>query len=323
MKLNCKVIQDLLPLYVDKICSDESRELVDEHLEQCNNCSVLLQKMISTEIESDLKSETEDVIRNQANFFKRKSAVVGTVISGIFMIPVLVCLIVNLATGAALDWFFIVLASLINAASLIIIPLMMPEHKLFWTFSTFTLSLLLLLGVICIYIGGDWFFLVSSSVLFGFSVCFLPFVVCAEPLKGLLGRQKGLTVITAITVLYILMMYSIGLYVDSYGYWQLSVAISTPFLVLLWILFVLFRYLRINGLTKAGICTIIVGIFEFITDKLISIWIGIERPMPVFRPLIWNAHTVDGNSKWLLLITCTFVGIVLLIAGIAKSRVRT
>jgi len=28
----CEVIQDLLPLYIDNICSDESRRMVTEHL---------------------------------------------------------------------------------------------------------------------------------------------------------------------------------------------------------------------------------------------------------------------------------------------------
>lgn len=35
---NCNIIQDLLPLYLDNACSAESRELVEEHLEQCAAC---------------------------------------------------------------------------------------------------------------------------------------------------------------------------------------------------------------------------------------------------------------------------------------------
>lgn len=36
--MNCNVIQDLLPLYVDECCSGESAELVKEHLEVCPKC---------------------------------------------------------------------------------------------------------------------------------------------------------------------------------------------------------------------------------------------------------------------------------------------
>jgi Predicted integral membrane protein len=38
MKTKCKVIEDLLPLYIDKICSDDSRKLVEEHILECSEC---------------------------------------------------------------------------------------------------------------------------------------------------------------------------------------------------------------------------------------------------------------------------------------------
>ena len=325
MKTNCNVIRDLLPLYVDKICSKESRELVDGHLIDCKDCSALLQQMLSTKIETDLKSETADVIIRQARFFKRKSAIVGAVIAGIFMIPILVCLIVNLAADTALDWFFIVLSSLITAAYLIIVPLIMPENKLLWTFGTFTASLLLLFGVICIYTQGSWFFVASSSVLFGFSVCFLPFAVYAKPLKKLLGRQKGLTVMTAITLLFLLMMLSIGLYTGSAGFWKYAAAISLPFLAIAWLMFLIIRYPKFHGLIKGGICTVIIGAFAFFADTVINAWLGFKHPLPVltpsvFTPSVWTADNADDNVKWLFMLGCSFVGIILIIIGIIKRK---
>lgn len=38
MNLSCKVIEDLLPLYVDGVCSKESAEAVEAHLSQCAAC---------------------------------------------------------------------------------------------------------------------------------------------------------------------------------------------------------------------------------------------------------------------------------------------
>lgn len=38
MKVNCEIIEDLLPLYCDEVCSAASAELVEEHLETCANC---------------------------------------------------------------------------------------------------------------------------------------------------------------------------------------------------------------------------------------------------------------------------------------------
>ncbi len=322
METNCNVIRDLLPLYADQICSEESRELVDGHLAQCRDCSSLLGQMRSVEIETGLRSETEDVLRRQAGFFKRRSALVGAVIAGIFMIPVLVCLIVNLACGAALDWFFIVLASLVTAASLIVVPLMMPENKLPWTMGTFTASLLLLLGVICIYTQGTWFFVVASSVLFGFSLSLLPVAVCTRPLVTVLGRHKGLTVMTAATVFFGLMMLSIGLYVKSGEYAGIALAISLPILLFIWVLFLIIRYAKIRGLLKAGICTVLVGIFSFFADHFVNRCMGIRKPLPVFRPFTWSLDTINDNVYWLLLLGCFIVGVPLIFIGIAKKGKR-
>ncbi|MDO5399460.1 MAG: zf-HC2 domain-containing protein [Eubacteriales bacterium] len=45
MKLPCNVTQDLLPLYHDGVCSEESRRLVEEHLEGCEACKRVLEEL--------------------------------------------------------------------------------------------------------------------------------------------------------------------------------------------------------------------------------------------------------------------------------------
>lgn len=42
MKISCKVIQDLLPLYAEKMTSDESNLLIEEHIADCNKCKNML-----------------------------------------------------------------------------------------------------------------------------------------------------------------------------------------------------------------------------------------------------------------------------------------
>ena len=97
MNKECYVIRDLLPLYADDVCSDASRELIEAHLPECPECAAELEKLRSHEIENNLQSEKTEVIEYQAKRFKRRSAAVGSVIAGIFMIPILVCLIVIVA----------------------------------------------------------------------------------------------------------------------------------------------------------------------------------------------------------------------------------
>ncbi len=190
MKTNCEVIRDLLPLYADDACSEKSRELVEEHLQECAECGTLLQRLKKTEIEAGLQQEKDSVLEYGERRFRRRTATAGLVAAGVLMIPILVCLIVNLATGHALDWFFIVLAALCVVASLVIVPLMAPEDKLFRTFCAFCASLMILLAVICLVTGGSWFWIVSSATLFGLGVIFLPFVVRARPVRQLIGDSK-------------------------------------------------------------------------------------------------------------------------------------
>jgi hypothetical protein len=143
MKYNCDLISDLLPLYKDDICSEATKKIVEEHLAECTECRKMLADMSDVTIDEKIVKEKDEVINSQAKFFKRKSAFAGSIIALIFSIPILVCLIVNLATGAGLTWFFIVLAGILVAASLIIVPLMVPENKMFTTMASFTGSVLL------------------------------------------------------------------------------------------------------------------------------------------------------------------------------------
>ena len=50
MSVSCKVIQDLLPLYLDGVSSKESSELVETHLAICMQCSSLKEKMAANSV---------------------------------------------------------------------------------------------------------------------------------------------------------------------------------------------------------------------------------------------------------------------------------
>ena len=42
MNYKCEVIEDLLPLYYDGICSRETEKTVEEHIKNCENCKMML-----------------------------------------------------------------------------------------------------------------------------------------------------------------------------------------------------------------------------------------------------------------------------------------
>lgn len=41
----CKIIEDLLPSYMDELCSDESIVLIEQHLSSCKHCRLLYEEM--------------------------------------------------------------------------------------------------------------------------------------------------------------------------------------------------------------------------------------------------------------------------------------
>ena len=204
MKLDCEVIRDLLPLYADQACSEQSRALVNEHLLDCADCRDMLQKLKENEIENGLKQEKDSVLQYGIRQFKKRTAAVGSAVSGAFLIPILICLYLF---GSPMGWIDIVLASLCVAASVSVVPIVVHEDKFFWTFCAFTASLMLLLGVVCIHGRGTWFWIASSASLFGLAAVGLPFMVKARPMQKLLGGAKPWVVVTAVDIaLFINMM---------------------------------------------------------------------------------------------------------------------
>ena len=252
MKYSCEIIRDLLPLYVDDVASPPSRQMVEEHLAECPDCQAMVGRLKNEETETAIAAEKETVIAAERRVFKRRSAVAGAVVAGILTIPVLVCLIVNLATGSGLGWFFIVLSALLVAASVTVVPLMAPENKGLWTLGSFAATLLLLFGVCCICTGGKWFFTAASAVLFGLSLVFLPFVVKSRVFSRIPSGRKGLAVMAADTVLFLLMMLAIGLRSGSPRFFPTAAAISLPILAAAWGIFAIVCAVRKNRKPASG-----------------------------------------------------------------------
>ena len=74
MKLECDIIQDLLPSYSDKISSKATNKLVEEHLKQCENCKNVLKNM-NKEVDVSCL-EQDEKIDYLKGYNKRKKTVV-------------------------------------------------------------------------------------------------------------------------------------------------------------------------------------------------------------------------------------------------------
>ena len=88
MKLSCNVVWDLLPLYHDGVCSDESRALVEAHLDSCPDCTGILRELrgeieVPHEAPDDrapLKKLERSVKKDKKNAWLRGAAAVLAVV---------------------------------------------------------------------------------------------------------------------------------------------------------------------------------------------------------------------------------------------------
>ncbi len=327
---DCGLIQDLLPLYQDDVCSDVSRKAVEEHLAGCKNCRVVADKLKNTKVDDRLILEKNGVLKEHAKRERRKTITVGIGMAGILMIPVIVCLICNLAIGHGLDWFFIVLTALLLTASLTVLPMLVQENRLLWTLGGFVISLILLLFVICIYTGGDWFLLAVIPTIFGLSVLFMPYVIRKIHLPNVLAHSKTLIVIFWDTIWLYAVIVICGFYVKNpYEYWEISLKITTFCMIYLWAIVLLIRYLKVNGWIKAGVSMVITGIsvslvndvIHYITDGKWHMVLS-DADFSCWSSNVANVNVVDANIKLIILIAFAGAGILLAVVGIVKMCVN-
>lgn len=321
-KYDCNLVQDLLPLYQDNVCSDNSKKVVEEHLKECEKCRNVLLKLKNTSYDEVLSNEKNNVLDTHARKEKRDSTTAGIATAAILMIPVIVCLICNIAIGHALDWFFIVLASLLVFASVTVLPMLVRENRGLWTIAGFTTSLLLLFMVICIYTKGNWFFLVSVPVVFGLSVLLLPYILSRIPLPGALKNHKGLLSMIWDTIWLYAVIIVCGIYSTEERYWSIALPITTVSVLLPWGIFLIARYCKAHALIKAGIITIMVGVFwAFINDVVNRVLYGFWH-LRIFDVDFtrFDTDAINGVAMLCILVISVVVGVILIAAGITLKK---
>lgn len=73
MNISCEIIKDLLPLYHDGICSNDSKEMISEHLSHCHSCKADLEAMDKEFLIDHSKHNLEDaeVVKNLSKKWKK------------------------------------------------------------------------------------------------------------------------------------------------------------------------------------------------------------------------------------------------------------
>ena len=94
-KKECEIMKDLLPSYAEEICTKASKEWVEEHLKNCNECRRTVELLKTTELsakqlEQEKLEATRKVIRQNLRRSTLNLSLSLCLIMAILMIMVLI-----------------------------------------------------------------------------------------------------------------------------------------------------------------------------------------------------------------------------------------
>lgn len=101
MRLPCEVMQDILPLYHDGVCSDMTKELAEQHLKECPSCRAALACMDEEFQISEKELDTAKCLASIQNAWRKSKMKAWG--KGFFIALVLVALILA-GFGVLTQW---------------------------------------------------------------------------------------------------------------------------------------------------------------------------------------------------------------------------
>lgn len=210
--------------------------------------------------EHELLTATEDTehreMQRRARNYKRMGDGYRFTLIALYTAALVTCLICNLAIDHTLSWFFIVLASIGLAFTLTLLPAYVKKNTGCVVLGASTGALCLLLVVCNLYSGGGWWSLMAiCAILFGVSVCFLPYVLRVIPLPPAIVHHKSVLYMAINTVLLLGMLLVIMIYNGTPAVF-LTKALPTAlfWLVIPWAMVLIIRYLPVNAFLKTAGC---------------------------------------------------------------------
>lgn len=87
MKIDCSIIEDLMPLYAENICSAASRTLVEDHCAKCESCRGKLEAQNIPLPEKKIKGGAKDPLKKTRLHYIRLAAVTA-IICAVLTVPV-------------------------------------------------------------------------------------------------------------------------------------------------------------------------------------------------------------------------------------------
>ena len=106
MRIDCDIIKDLLPLYVEGLASEKSRTAIEEHLKECEECGRIYQEMREPKLQVQYGREPAESFQKYVKKGKRKVGIKTAVITASIILAVVMirlAMIGGLVAFLALD----------------------------------------------------------------------------------------------------------------------------------------------------------------------------------------------------------------------------
>ena len=88
----CKIVQDLLPSYVDKVTNEETNQFIEKHIAECDECQKILKDM-GEEIVLDKISQKKEI--DYLKKIKRKN--IFSMLLVVIVACILICIVIKFA----------------------------------------------------------------------------------------------------------------------------------------------------------------------------------------------------------------------------------
>lgn len=212
--------------------------------------------------------ENQRKIVKMTKKYKLFIAVYNAILALGYLSAIIPCFIIFILKEHNTSKFCILLTSLMLSASLLNVPTFAAKNRGILTLASSYVSLTLLLLSGNVYSGGDWFFMAFLSVTLGLCIVFLPFIIRCDFISKYIGNNKSLICMAADTAM-ILAVVAYGTL--KYGVWEsfvTGIVSAACVLVLVWAIFAVIRYAKINIFLKSSAVLAMLGVWLLSAEKL-------------------------------------------------------
>ena len=261
-KLPCDVVQDLLPLYVDGVCSADSRQLVEAHLTDCADCRAMLADLQESEAEAAFHADAKAVIGAHNKRQSKTALALGLLIS-VFLTGLMgVMLYVTLKGWSDWQTTATVGASLLFLVGLTAVPLLASSKRLTKAIVFSTMALILVILCEEAFFGeesGLETLQIIVATIFAISLFAFPLVVRQAHLPEPLCHHKLVMTMLWDSLWFVLMMLLLA--ADAPSEMGFVMVATLSLVAVAWLVALAVRYLRVHWLAKCGIAVALLALW--------------------------------------------------------------